>query len=102
MRLLDVVLGERSMDGQRARKAVPEQLPRSLAGDHRDTDEDLGMVLALLLFSDIHQCQTSEGSAAKFKELLEEFYSDSPERLMASLFGLTLVVKKPNSDQEQD
>ncbi len=49
MRLLDVVLGERSMDGQRVRKAVPEQLPRSLAGDHRDTDEDLGMVLALLL-----------------------------------------------------
>ena len=50
----------------------------------------------------IHQCQISEASAAKFKALLEEFYSDSPERLKASLFGLTLTVKKPNNDQEQD
>jgi hypothetical protein len=50
----------------------------------------------------IHQCQISEPSAGKFKALLEEFYSDSPERLKASLFGLSLVVKKPNSDQEQD
>jgi hypothetical protein len=50
----------------------------------------------------IHQCQISEGSAEKFKALLEEFYADSPERLKASLFGLSLTVKKPNSDQEQD
>ncbi len=50
----------------------------------------------------IHQCQISEGSAGKFKALLEEFYADSPERLKASLFGLTLIVKKPSSDQEQD
>jgi hypothetical protein len=50
----------------------------------------------------IHQCQISEGSAGKFKALLEEFYSDSPERLKASLFGLSLTVKKPISDQEQD
>jgi hypothetical protein len=32
----------------------------------------------------IHQCQTSDASAAKFKALLEEFYADSPERLKAS------------------
>ncbi len=50
----------------------------------------------------IHQCQTSESSATKFKALLEEFYSDSPERLKAALFGLTLKVKKPSSDIEQD
>jgi hypothetical protein len=50
----------------------------------------------------IHQCQISEGSAFKFKALLEEFYSDSQERLKASLFGLTLTVKKPASDSEQD
>lgn len=50
----------------------------------------------------IHQCQKSDASAAKFKGLLEEFYADSPERLKASLFGLTLTVKKPGSDQEQD
>jgi hypothetical protein len=50
----------------------------------------------------IHQCQISEGSAGKFKALLEEFYADSPERLKASLFGLTLTVKKPASDTEQD
>jgi hypothetical protein len=50
----------------------------------------------------IHQCQISEGSAGRFKAMLEDFYSDSPERLKASLFGLTLTVKKPASDSEQD
>lgn len=50
----------------------------------------------------IHQCQTSEGSAAKFKGMLEEFYADSPERLKAALYGLGLAVKKPGSDTEQD
>jgi transcriptional regulatory protein LevR len=50
----------------------------------------------------INQCQTSEGSASKFKALLEEFYSDSPERLKAALYGLTLTVKKPANDAEQD
>jgi hypothetical protein len=50
----------------------------------------------------IHQCQISDGSAGKFKALLEEFYSDSPERLKAALYGLSLVVKKPSSDKEQD
>ena len=50
----------------------------------------------------IHQCQSSEASAAKFKGLLEEFYSDSPDRLKNALYGLSLVVKKPSSDMEQD
>ena len=50
----------------------------------------------------IHQCQSSEGSAAKFKGLLEEFYADSPDRLKNALYGLSLVVKKPSSDLEQD
>jgi hypothetical protein len=50
----------------------------------------------------IHQCQTSEASSAKFKAMLDEFYADSPERLKAALFGMTLVVKKPVSDDEQD
>ena len=50
----------------------------------------------------IHQCQVSEASAAKFKGLLEEFYSDSPDRFKNALYGLSLVVKKPGSDQEQD
>ena len=50
----------------------------------------------------IHQCQSSDASAAKFKGVLEEFYADSPERLKAALYGLTLTVKKPSSDAEQD
>jgi hypothetical protein len=51
-------------------------------------------ILAILT-SDVHP-------ADKFKALLEEFYSDSPARLKASLLGLTFTVKKPSSDQEQD
>ncbi len=50
----------------------------------------------------IHQCRISEASAEKFKALLNEFYADSPERLKAAHFGLTLTVKKPTSDKEQD
>ncbi len=50
----------------------------------------------------IYQCQNSEASAAKFKGLLEEFYADSPERLKAAQYGLTLAVKKPANDTEQD
>ena len=50
----------------------------------------------------IHQCRTSDASASKFKALLEEFYADSPDRLKNALYGLSLVVKKPSSDQEQD
>ena len=50
----------------------------------------------------IHQCQVSEGSAAKFKGMLEEFYSDSPDRLKNALYGLGLTVKKPSGDLEQD
>ena len=50
----------------------------------------------------IHQCQISEASAAKFKGMLEEFYADSPDRLKNALYGLSLVVKKPSSDLEQD
>lgn len=38
----------------------------------------------------------------KFKALLEEFYSDSPDRLKNALYGLSLIVKKPHNDQEQD
>ena len=79
-------------------RAAPAQ-PRGRSSRHRRGSWHGSRASSV---SDIHQCQTSEGSAAKFKELLEEFYSDSPEGLMASLFGLTLVVKKPNSDQEQD
>ena len=33
---------------------------------------------------------------------LAEFYSDSPDRLKAALYGLSIAVKKPESDQEQD
>jgi hypothetical protein len=50
----------------------------------------------------IWKCQTSPPSAEKFKELLAEFYADSPERLNAALYGLAIAVKKPESDQEQD
>lgn len=50
----------------------------------------------------IHQCQISDASAAKFKGMLEEFYADSPDRLTNALYGLSLVVAKPSSDQEQD
>lgn len=50
----------------------------------------------------IYQCQNSDTSALKFKAYLEEFYADSPARLTAALEGLSLIVKRPASDQEQD
>ena len=41
-------------------------------------------------------------SASRFKTLLEQFYSDSPDRLKEAFWGLDLIVKKPSSDQEKD
>ena len=38
--------------------------------------------------------ETKHEAAGKFKALLEEFYSNSPERLKASLFGLGLTGQK--------
>ena len=49
-----------------------------------------------------HQYQNSEASAAKFKGLSEECYADSPERMKAALYEVTLAVKKPMSNTEHD
>ncbi len=67
--------------------------------DQKKRENHAKIVLGVAI---IHQCQSSEASAAKFKAMLEEFYADSPERLKAAQFGLTLAVKKPVSDTEQD
>ena len=67
--------------------------------DQKKRENHAKIVLGVAI---IHQCQTSEAFAAKFKGLLEEFYADSPKRLEAAQFGLTLKVKKPADDREQD
>jgi hypothetical protein len=69
------------------------------SGNRSDRDNHAKIVVGVAM---IHQCQVSEASAAKFKGMLEEFYSDSPDRLKNALYGLGLAVKKPNSDQQQD
>jgi hypothetical protein len=61
--------------------------------DHREQKKRENHAKILVGVAMIHQCQISEPSAGQFKALLEEFYSDSPERLKASLFGLTLTAK---------
>lgn len=67
--------------------------------DQKKRENHAKIVLGVAI---IHQCQTSEALATKFKGLFEEFYADSPERLKAAVYGLTLQVKKPVNDQEQD
>ena len=91
------------------RKATAERTAALKANERRLRAEDIrnrkkqeNHAKILVGVAIIHQCHTSEASAARFKTLLEEFYSDSPERLKAALFGLTLIVKKPASDAEQD
>jgi hypothetical protein len=79
------------------RKATAAKVAALKSRKRRDNHAKILVGVAM-----IHQCQTSEASAAKFKGMLEEFYSDSPERLKASLFGLGLRVTKPSSDLEQD
>jgi hypothetical protein len=79
------------------RKATAAKVAALKSSKRRDNHAKILVGVAM-----IHQCQISEGSAGKFKALLEEFYSDSPDRLKAALYGLSLVVKKPCSDQEQD
>jgi hypothetical protein len=75
---------------------------RLRAEDIRNRKKQENHAKILIGVAMIHQCHTSEASASKFKAMLEEFYADSPERLKAAQFGLTLTVKKPASDTEQD
>ena len=80
-------------------KAKERRIRAESVRDQKKRENHAKIVLGVAI---IHQCQTSEASAAKFKELLEDFYADSPERLKAAQYGLTLAVKKPVSDVEQD
>jgi hypothetical protein len=79
------------------RKATAEKVAALKGSERRENHAKILVGVAM-----IHQCQSSEASAAKFKGMLEEFYADSPDRLKNALYGLSLVVKKPSSDQEQD
>ena len=91
------------------RKATADKIATLKSNERRIRAEDIRnrkkrenhakIVLGVAI---IYQCQTSEASAAKFKGMLEEFYADSPERLKAAQYGLTLAVKKPVNDIEQD
>jgi hypothetical protein len=50
----------------------------------------------------IWKCQNSAPSADGFKKALAEFYKDAPEKLQVAEFGLSLVVKRPESDSDRD
>lgn len=82
-----------------ALKASERRIRAESVRDQKKRENHAKIVLGVAI---IHQCQTSEASASKFTALLEEFYADSPERLKAAMEGLTLTVKKPTSDTEQD
>jgi hypothetical protein len=91
------------------RKATAERTAALKSSERRIRAEDIrnrkkreNHAKILVGVAIIHQCQTSESSAVHIKAQLEEFYSDSPERLKNAFDGLKLIVKKPQSDQEQD
>ncbi len=50
----------------------------------------------------IWKSQQSAQSAEKFKDFLAEFYKDAPEKLAVAQYGLSLVVKRPESDSQRD
>jgi hypothetical protein len=82
-----------------ALKASERRLRAVDAREKKKRDNHAKIVVGVAM---IWKCQNSPQSAEKFKELLAEFYADSPERLEAALHGLTIAVKKPESDQELD
>lgn len=82
-----------------ALKANERRLRAQSIRDRKKRENHAKIVVGVAM---IYQCQNSEASASKFKAFLEEFYADSPARLAAALEGLTLTVKRPDSDQEQD
>ncbi len=90
---------KKAADDIAALKSRERRIRAESVRDQKKRENHAKIVLGVAI---IHQCQTSESSAAKFKGLLEEFYADSPERLKAAQYGLTLAVKKPSGDQEQD
>ena len=90
---------KKAADDMTSLKSRERRIRAESVRDQKKRENHAKIVLGVAI---IHQCQTSEASAAKFKSLLEEFYADSPERLKAAQYGLTLAVKKPVSDVEQD
>ena len=90
---------KKAADDIAALKSRERRIRAETVRDQKKRENHAKIVLGVAI---IHQCQTSETSAAKFKGLLEEFYADSPERLEAAQYGLTLKVKKPANDAEQD
>jgi hypothetical protein len=82
-----------------ALKASERRLRAVDAREKKKRDNHAKIVVGVAM---IWKCQNFPQSAEKFKELLAEFYADSPERLNAALYGLTIAVKKPENDQEQD
>ena len=90
---------KKAADDIAALKSRERRIRAESVRDQKKRENHAKIVLGVAI---IHQCQTSEASAAKFKGLLEEFYADAPERLKAAMYGLTLAVKKPANDQEQD
>ncbi len=90
---------KKATDEIAALKSRERRIRAESVRDQKKRDNHAKIVLGVAI---IHQCQSSEASAVKFKALLEEFYADSPERLKAAQYGLTLAVKKPVNDKEQD
>ena len=90
---------KKASDDIAALKSRERRIRAESVRDQKKRENHAKIVLGVAI---IHQCQSSDASAAKFKAMLEEFYADSPERLKAAQYGLTLAVKKPVNDTEQD
>jgi hypothetical protein len=84
---------------QAALRANERRLRAKTLKTQKQQDDHAKILIGVAM---IWKCQQSPESAKKFRELLTEFYKNSPERLEAAEYGLALTVKRSESDENRD
>lgn len=86
-------------DRTAAIKASERRLRAQTIKEQKRKDDHAKILVGV---ASIWKSQQSEQSADKFKDFLAEFYKDAPEKLSAAQYGLSLIVKRPESDHQRD
>lgn len=86
-------------DRTAAIKASERRLRAQTIKEQKRKDDHAKILVGV---ASIWNSQQSAQSAEKLKEFLAEFYKDAPEKLAAALYGLSLTVRRPESDSQRD
>jgi hypothetical protein len=80
-------------------KAAERRIRAQSVKEKKKRDDHAKILLGVAM---IWKCQTSPEYAKESRKLLDEFYKEAPERREDSEYGLTITVKRPESDTQRD